>query len=315
MSEKITIQHLARRLAEKHGMEQKDAEAFAKGMFELIEEALAAERYVKIKGLGTFKLTEVDNRESVDVNTGERIEIQSHFKVSFTPDSGMRELINKPFSHFETVILNEHTELENTETELTQEEETNEEGTDLRDDDLSIPSETDVPEPLPVRSSPVAEDSPSKKKTGISWKRAGIIVLLLCVGGWFFMFLRPGDENPIPLAMEKEVLLPKESTLSSDTLTQTNQTETLPTVPPVFHQMKISQVTLADTVEYEITGTRTSYTLQEGETLVKVAQKFYGTKDLWPYLVKHNRDLIKNADVVLVGMTLRIPELVPKSHE
>lgn len=68
-------------------------------MFELIEEALVTEKYVKVKGLGTFKLTEVESRESVNVNTGERIEIQGHTKISFTPDSSMKDLINKPFAH------------------------------------------------------------------------------------------------------------------------------------------------------------------------------------------------------------------------
>jgi nucleoid DNA-binding protein len=95
-------------------MAPKDAETFVRAMFDLIEEALTNEKYVKIKGLGTFKLTEVNSRESVHVNTGERIEIQGHSKVSFTPDTSMKELINKPFSHFETVVLNEGVELEDT---------------------------------------------------------------------------------------------------------------------------------------------------------------------------------------------------------
>ena len=107
MNEKKTIQNIIEILSEKQGMDKKDAELFVKGMFELIEEALATEKYVKVKGLGTFKLTEVDSRASVDVNTGERIEIQGHTKISFTPDSTLKELINKPFSHFETVVLDD----------------------------------------------------------------------------------------------------------------------------------------------------------------------------------------------------------------
>ena len=107
MNEKKTIQNIIEILSEKQGMDKKDAELFVKGMFDLIEEALATEKYVKVKGLGTFKLTEVDSRASVDVNTGERIEIQGHTKISFTPDSTLKELINKPFSHFETVILDD----------------------------------------------------------------------------------------------------------------------------------------------------------------------------------------------------------------
>ena len=114
MNEKITLQDLINSFSEKQGVNKKDAEAFVRTMIELIEEALTTEKYVKVKGFGTFKLTEVDSRESVNVNTGERIEIQGHTKVSFTPDATMKELINKPFSHFETVILNEGVELEDT---------------------------------------------------------------------------------------------------------------------------------------------------------------------------------------------------------
>ena len=90
MNEKITLQDLINLFSEKQGMNKKDAEVFVRTMFELIEEALATEKYVKIKGFGTFKLTEVNSRESVDVNTGERIEIQGHSKVTFTAEELIR---------------------------------------------------------------------------------------------------------------------------------------------------------------------------------------------------------------------------------
>jgi nucleoid DNA-binding protein/nucleoid-associated protein YgaU len=107
MGERINIQNLIDLLAAKKGLSKKDAETFLKEMFAVIEQALQTDKYVKIKGLGTFKLIEVDSRESVNVNTGARIEIQGHTKVSFAPEASIRDLINKPFAHFETVILNE----------------------------------------------------------------------------------------------------------------------------------------------------------------------------------------------------------------
>lgn len=107
MGERINIQNLIDLFAAKKGLTKKEAESFLKVMFALIEQALESDKYVKIKGLGTFKLIEVESRESVNVNTGERFEIQGHTKVSFTPDAAIRDQINKPFSHFETVILNE----------------------------------------------------------------------------------------------------------------------------------------------------------------------------------------------------------------
>lgn len=75
---------------------------------------------------------------------------------------------------------------------------------------------------------------------------------------------------------------------------------------------KVAKETLADTVEYDITGTKAHYTLREGESLVKLAVKFYGTKRLWPYIVKHNKNIIQDADRVPIGTMLRIPELTPK---
>ena len=114
MNEKLNIQNLIEMLAEKHGMDKTDAESFVKEFFQLIEESLESDKYVKIKGLGTFKLIDVDSRESVNINTGERFEIQGHTKVSFTPEPTLKDLINKPFSHFETVVLNDETVLEDT---------------------------------------------------------------------------------------------------------------------------------------------------------------------------------------------------------
>jgi nucleoid DNA-binding protein len=118
MNEKITLQDIVNLFSQKQGIGKKEADLIVRTMFDLIEEALKTENYVKIKGFGTFKLTEVDARESVNVNTGERFEIQGHSKISFTPDTTMKDLINKPFAHFETVVLNDGVELEDTPTEI-----------------------------------------------------------------------------------------------------------------------------------------------------------------------------------------------------
>ena len=156
MNEKITLQDIINLLCEKQGISPKDSETFVRTMFDVIEEALTNEKYVKIKGLGTFKLTEVNSRESVHVNTGERIEIQGHSKVSFTPDTSMKELINKPFSHFETVVLNEGVELEDTAVEEVEILET----TDVSETTIVI-EETTPPAPseevIPTEETPIEE--------------------------------------------------------------------------------------------------------------------------------------------------------------
>lgn len=106
------MKDIARGLVDKHGVKVSDAERFIALMIDVINEGVQRERQVKIKGLGTFKLTSVSSRESVDVNTGERIVIEGRDKMSFTPDNAMKELVNRPFSQFETVVVNEGVELE-----------------------------------------------------------------------------------------------------------------------------------------------------------------------------------------------------------
>lgn len=104
---KVTIQDVANKLTVRNGLSKKDASRFANKMFDLIRDALERDKSVKVKGLGTFKIIDVDSRESVNVNTGERVLIEGHNKITFTPDALMKELVNKPFSQFETVVLND----------------------------------------------------------------------------------------------------------------------------------------------------------------------------------------------------------------
>ncbi len=112
MDRKIFLQELAEAIAIRENMPKKKAETFCRIFFEVVEEGLKNDKYVKIKGFGTFKLIPVGERESVNVNTGERIQISGHSKISFTPDPLLRDLVNKPFSHFQTVVLNEETDVE-----------------------------------------------------------------------------------------------------------------------------------------------------------------------------------------------------------
>ena len=109
---KLTIQEIAKVLVERSGLSQKDANRFASEMFAIIQQRLEEDELVKIKGLGTFKIINVEARESVSVRTGERVVIDSHAKVTFTPDAVMKELVNKPFSQFETVVLNDGVEFD-----------------------------------------------------------------------------------------------------------------------------------------------------------------------------------------------------------
>ena len=378
MNEKITLQDLINLFSEKQGMNKKDAEVFVRTMFELIEEALATEKYVKIKGFGTFKLTEVDSRESVNVNTGERIEIQGHTKISFTPDATMKDLINKPFSHFETVVLNEGVELEDTpietseeivqeeiisETILTEEpaimeepqpepivetpteEETIVEEPTVEEQTIEEPiseetieEETIVEEPIveestieepvaeePITEEPVITEVPTSEETEkyvsteekkvkntnrILW---GVIVVLVLIilFGVYWMFLRPSsvpEVTPLPPVQEEVTIpVPVEEKQPEDTI------ETVKFIQLSAEELRKEHVpSFADTLDYQIIGTQEEYTLQKGETIIRASVKVFGTKKYWPYIVKHNLDVLPDPDNIPAGVKIKIPVLTPK---
>ena len=416
MNERLTIQDLTDLLAAKHSMTKKDAEAFVKEFFLLIEQTLESENTVKIKGLGTFKLIDVDSRESVNVNTGERFQIKGHTKVSFSPDANLRDTINKPFAHFETVVLNENTVLEDTPIEETEEEESGEEviptvipesiepQSQPKEEEKEEMSLTEIqpiveprsiepqsvvvePKTVPVekkeiitaeeiieqellranlkpertivrsqegksemaKGAEVAQtaiqptpqknipDSSVKEKSPVPYLITIIIlVLLLCGGVVLFiyypdLFSSSSDKNALDMPPVTTQPVKPEVQLS-DTIDQDSVKDIKPETPktsitptPVVPQKK-EAVTPAktenkvirqqpstsvylDSASYKITGTKTKYTVKEGETLTRVSLRFYGTKAMWPYIVKHNPDVIKNPNYVPYGTTNIIPEL------
>lgn len=109
---KTLLQEIAARVAKNEKITIKAAEAFVSNFFAVIREGLEADKQVKVRGLGTFKIIPVKDRESINVNTGERVLIAGHDKISFTPDAGMKELVNRPFSQFDTVELEDGVDFE-----------------------------------------------------------------------------------------------------------------------------------------------------------------------------------------------------------
>lgn len=112
MEKNALLQEIIACMAENGDYSQTELDEFCSIFFESIEAGLLADKYVKIKGFGTFKLINVSDRESINVNTGERIQISGHAKASFIPDNDLKDLINSPFAHFQTVAINDETNLE-----------------------------------------------------------------------------------------------------------------------------------------------------------------------------------------------------------
>ena len=152
---KLTIQEIAKVLVEKSGLQQRDANQFATEMFAVILQRLQEGDQVKVKGLGTFKIISVEARESISVRTGERVVIEGHDKVSFTPDNMMKELVNKPFSQFETVVLNDGVAFSD------MEEQPEEEPVETIETPIETPAETPaetlVETPTEIEQEPVLE--------------------------------------------------------------------------------------------------------------------------------------------------------------
>lgn len=158
---KITIQEIAKILVEKNHIESQAASQFVNEMFAIILDRLSQGEAVKVKGLGTFKIIDVEARESVSVRTGERVVIDGHSKVTFTPDTTMKELVNKPFSHFETVMLNEGVEFEDMKEPEPPTPEQQEPVAEEPVVEESVAEESVVEEPVveqPVAEEPVAEE-------------------------------------------------------------------------------------------------------------------------------------------------------------
>ncbi len=156
------ITDLALFLANKHGMKQKDAEKFISQMFDLLSEVLDEEKQVKVKGLGTFKVTSVKDRASVNVNTGERIIIEGRDKISFTPDASMKNLVNKPFAQFETVVLKDGVDFGEIDKKYIIDETTDETVDNTETNEIESTPEPLVTEPTasePVVSEPVVSES------------------------------------------------------------------------------------------------------------------------------------------------------------
>lgn len=129
MNERLSLQDLIDLLAKKQEITKKDAEAFLRELIAVVTENIEANESVKIKDLGTFKLVKVNARKSVDVNTGEAIEIAAHYKLSFNPDKLLKEAVNRPFAHFESVVLEEGVTFDNIESEIEEEK-----GEEVEDD-------------------------------------------------------------------------------------------------------------------------------------------------------------------------------------
>lgn len=318
MATKINLQQLAKKLAQKKNITQKDADAFLKEFFDSIVQNVTTDKLVKVKGLGTFKLVEVLDRESVNVNTGERIVIPGHSKLSFTPENALRDLINKPFADFQAVALNEGTSIEEME-KVPEEDQTSQ----LSSEEDSIPADDEkpevvpqpvqapesvpepepeptpepepvvVPEPEPTpapepqeKAEPVSPSAPEEKKNSRLWVWI-LCLLLICVLGFVaYKTLSNASQNAEDAVVEPQVEAPVEAPAPEEQYAQ---------VPDG---------------EYVIVGTRKTHVMKPGEFITRIAIQEYGDKVFAQYIIVHNA--FPDPDNVPVDMEIKLPELKKK---
>ena len=352
MDEKVNLQDIIRLLAEKKGLGNAKAEAFVKAFFSIIEDALKVDKAVKIKGFGTFKLTSIDSRESVDVNTGQRITIKDHTRITFVPDPRLRDLVNKPFSHFEAVVLHEGVNFDDVPVATSGNGSAGNEAEaaalpgDAAVETAAMPEEApscaaecepDTGEPAPSAAGSPQEEEPSpsaeKKKRRKIWLYASGTVAALAVAVAVFLSTNPVANTGTPAAThgtpavslaENHPAHPAAGTLAvrDSSAMQPGTSAAIDTTRTLITGVRKNAATvIADSTSYVIVGTMATYRLKPGETLTMVSKRFYETKDLWPYLVMHNRDRIRNPHQVPQGILLRIPALrdkpqrgVPQNH-
>ena len=334
MATKINLQQLAKTLAQKRNLPQKDAEAFLKTFFDAIIQNVTADKMVKIKGLGTFKLIEVLDRESVNINSGERIVIPGHSKLSFTPENALKDLINKPFADFQTVVINEGTSIEEMEKipapspeetpvqafvstpepvpevkEEPKEEAIPEPEVKAEPDSVVVPEPT--PEPVVVSEAKAEPESEAESAPVQQLAREPIDQRPLLYGP------PPVKKKPtrsyakIAAWILGVLLLCVVGYFIARSL-NTNKPAPEPVEPQVETPVEKTpepgvEYAQVPGGEYKIVGTRKTYVMKPGDFVTRIAIQEYGDKDIAPYIIVHNA--FPDPDNVPVGEEIKLPEL------
>lgn len=328
---KINLSELADQMAEQTSFSKKQSEDFLKTLFAVVEEALLNKDSVKIPGLGNFKLQWVAERKSVDVNTGADIIIDGYYKVNFTPDAQLKEQVNAPYAHLESVNLSEPapvlkqeesvpesqdlfaeqaSEIKEILTEIVSlNKKTEPKDEDEATDDAA--SNEDEPESSIVEpETEMATETLTKASLVQNPKRKGMPLLLMLIVGMIagaalvylvFQFdWTTVGEKEMPVMVQAT-----EPDLAEVLVDSTLVEDTVPVVEPV------------DTLQMLFDATR-SYTefigrekVIAGSRLTRIAERHYGVKEFWVYIYEANRDKLKNPDAVEPGMVLLIPALNP----
>lgn len=326
MDDKLIIEELVSRLATRQHIEQTDAQAFVCSFLTLIEEGLRKDKYVRVKGFGTFKLIDTDLNEG---------------RIVFVPEASVRDAVNKPFSHFESVELRDDVRFDDVVEEecvsaadevvtVADNSETHDEP--VAEEQCEVKSSDGIVENNTAEKPDVVEVSQSngesyRRKGSMHWYLLAAILFVGIVIGCGIMWgvlshkVRSAKvvetENNVT---EIEPVIGITDTIENDSSSVINEEEpdtasvtrkTIDSIIKVTTENKNEIKYLSDEVAYKISGTIEEYTISKGSTLSKVAYSYYKNRKLWPYIVMHNKDIIQDPNNVPIGTVLRIPVLTP----
>ena len=303
MNNRLTIQDLAGLLAERTGRNRRDSELFLREFIEVVSDGVFTDRIVKVKGFGTFKIILVEKRESIHVNTGERFTIPSHYKISFLPDKDLRELVNKPFSFFETEEISEGVDF--SDVDISKEKEEKEADDEKTEERVVAPSVQESSE-IEDAEEMLKDETTTPSRWGRAWVMAGVVALVAVV---CFLLYQNRDFFPWMKKSEPSMLaggsLPGSAEMKLDTLlAEKDETQEAPIEEEVKRDTITNQA--KETVEPK-PQVLAKVKIEQGSRLTLISLEYYGSKIFWVYLYEFNKSEIKDPNNIPVGTEIQVP--------
>jgi nucleoid DNA-binding protein/nucleoid-associated protein YgaU len=332
--DKISVQDVIDSLAAKTDITKVQADDFFKTLISTIEETLLANDFVKIKNFGTFKLNWVAPRRSVNVQTGEDIDIDGFYKVVFTPEKNLKELVNKPFEHLESVALDGEKPQEepNPMASLTAQAGTIKTLlTEIQSMSNAETAETaEIPEEkqpetitAKIEEEPKQVERPNyheyeserekKKRTGCWWFLLGVLLVL---GVLIALYFIPPQNNAFQDWVNKNIFgrdtaaydaerERERARMEAERMADYERERALQeeVVPDDFSRAfddRLNNIEILTTVR-----------MNNGSRLAHLAQRHFGSPHFWVYIYEANRDIITHPNRILIGTMIRIPRMNP----
>lgn len=345
MNENLTLEGLSRLIMSKHNITKEEADTLLKIFLNVIEDGLKTDRYVRIKGLGTFKLIEdnISNRTLYN-------------KIIFVPEAALKESINKPFAHFEPVVLNDNVQFDDieecylsdhlmtdNESEEDESDSDNSNRTNLETSSLEKLSpaqdQSENSNNYNIENDPDVEDikgyyKPDSKvdisrKAGFPWY---ILISVLVVGivsgsivSWMIIEKKIDTQTYNTIATEtvdtnfevtdnrliKDTINNEDTVIVAEKMNVGHKSENEPVsaAENKINDKDDKDIVYSEKLTYKISGTIDSHIIVKGNTLAKISYKYYRNKKMWPYIVMHNKDIIKDPNNVPIGTKINIPKL------